>query len=607
MRDRRDAVRAWLSELLPERATGLRAERERDRSERATLQRARRRQAAVFLVVAFVLAALLGRTAYWTLFEHQALAARAEKQQRENFPVPAGRGEILDASGRILALSVSQDTVIADPTVIRAAGGLTGAASVLAGLVGLPADLVLHELDVPGEYVVLRDAGGATLLLSQDQSDAVAGAIGDRKLAGVALIPQVTRVYPAGALAAQALGFVSRSDGKGAYGVEQREEQMLAGQPGLISAAHDAQGHPLASTIRRETPPVPGANVTLTLDATVQYWAEQGLAQTVAATGSDGGTVIVMDPQTGAIVAMASLPSFDPNAYGQSSLDRFPNPAVSAIYDPGSVMKAITMAAGLDSGSIVPDSIFDDTGTVMVDGQPLHNWGRRAYGDITMTQVLQYSANTGAIWAQQQIGRDRFERYLDAFGFGTPTGVDLPAEAAGLRGSENGGYSALTAAENAFGEGIAVTPLQMVAAYAALANGGVLVRPHIVASVTAGDGSVTRYGAQTVRQVISADAARAVTQMLVDSAQVSEAQMSLIKGYTVAAKTGTSTPDPRNPSLTYASVLGYAPASNPRFVLLVKLDHPKTDIFGGSAAGPLWRALAQQLFVYYRIPPDRVG
>lgn len=606
MSERRDHLRVWLAELLPERARGLRAERERDRSERATLQRARRRQAMVFVVAALVLAILLGRTAYWTLAQHQALAARAEKQQLATFPVPAGRGAILDANGRILALSVTQDTVIADPVVIRSAGGLPAAATTLAGLVGLPADLVLRELDVPGEYTVIRDAAGATLLLSQEQSDAVAAAIAGGKLAGVALIPQVRRVDPEGALAAQALGFVSQNDGKGAYGVEQQEEQELAGQPGLISAAHDAQGHPLASTIRRETPPVPGASVTLTLDATVQYWAEQGLAQTVASAGADGGTLIVMDPRTGGIVAMASLPSFDPNAYGQSSLDRFPNPAVSAVYDPGSVMKALTMAAGVDAGAIAPDSVFHDTGTAVVDGRPLHNWANRAYGDITMTQVLQYSVNTGAVWAQQQVGRDRFERYLDAFGFGKPTGVDLPAEAAGLRGASNGGYSALTAAENAFGEGIAVTPLQMVAAYGALANGGVLMRPHIVASVAAG-GSVTSYGAQAVRQVVSADTARTVTQMLVDSARVSEAQMNLIKGYTVAAKTGTSTPDPNNPSVTYASVIGYAPASDPRFVLLVKLDHPKPDIFGGSTAGPLWRALAQQLFVYYRIPPDRAG
>jgi cell division protein FtsI/penicillin-binding protein 2 len=606
MSERRDHLRAWLAELLPERARGLRAERERDRSERATLQRARRRQAMVFVVAALVLAILLGRTAYWTLAQHQALAARAEKQQLATFPVPAGRGAILDANGRILALSVTQDTVIADPVVIRSAGGLPAAATALAGLVGLPADLVLHELDVPGEYTVIRDAAGATLLLSQEQSDTVAAAIAGGKLAGVALIPQVRRVDPEGALAAQALGFVSLNDGKGAYGVEQQEEQELAGQPGLISAAHDAQGHPLASTIRSETPPVPGASVTLTLDATVQYWAEQGLAQTVASAGADGGTLIVMDPRTGGIVAMASLPSFDPNAYGQSSLDRFPNPAVSAVYDPGSVMKALTMAAGVDAGAIAPDSVFHDTGTAVVDGQPLHNWANRAYGDITMTQVLQYSVNTGAVWAQQQVGRDRFERYLDAFGFGKPTGVDLPAEAAGLRGASNGGYSALTAAENAFGEGIAVTPLQMVAAYGALANGGVLMRPHIVASVAAG-GDVTSYGAQAVRQVVSADTARTVTQMLVDSARVSEAQMNLIKGYTVAAKTGTSTPDPNNPSVTYASVIGYAPASDPRFVLLVKLDHPKPDIFGGSTAGPLWRALAQQLFVYYRIPPDRAG
>ena len=188
----------------------------------------------------------------------------------------------------------------------------------------------------------------------------------------------------------------------------------------------------------------------------------------------------------------------------------------------------------------------------------------------------------------------RLDQYLNGFGFLHTTGVDLPGEAAGL--SDNSGDAALAAAENAFGESIGVTPLQMVAAYGALANGGVLMRPYIVSSLTAdgGAGATTTYGPHQVRRVVSAQTAATVTAMLVNSARVSEAEMNLLPGYTIAAKTGTSTPDPQNASVTYASVLGYAPATNPRFVLLVKLDHPKTDIFGGSAAGPLWRALASQ-------------
>jgi cell division protein FtsI/penicillin-binding protein 2 len=597
--------RSWLADLLARHGGGPRAERERDRSERATLLQARRRQASIFLVVVVILGLLFGRTAYWQLSQHDALAARANAETLRALPIPAGRGAIYDANGRLLAVSVTRDTVIADPDALRSVGALDATANALAKLLGLAAGAVRGQLDVAGAYVRLRDAAGQTLLLSQAQSDAVSAAIAGGNLPpSVALIPQVRRVYPEGPLAAQVLGFVSLNDGRGAYGVEQRYEQALAGQPGVLYTVVDAQQRPLATGVQRQTPAAPGSDLTLTLDATVQYWAEQGLAQAVSATQADGGTVVVLDPHTGAIVALASLPSFDPNTYWQAPLQSFLDPAVNATYDPGSVMKAVTMAAGINSGAINPASACYDTGVAVVDGVALHNWDLRAHGEITMTQVLQYSANTGAVWVEQQLGANRLERYIDAFGFLHTTGVDLPGEAAGARDTTSA--LDLTAAENAFGESIAVTPLQLAAAYGALANGGLLMRPYIVASAAAdgGAGPVTTYGPQPVRQVVSAATAQEVTQMLVDSARVSEAQMNLLPGYAIAAKTGTSTPGPSNPALTYASVVGYAPAADPRFVLLVKLDHPRTTIFGGSAAGPLWRALAQQLFVYDQIPPD---
>jgi cell division protein FtsI/penicillin-binding protein 2 len=599
----RGSWRSWLADRLSRRG-GPSVERERDRSEQATLLRARRRQAGIFLAVVVLLGLLFGRTAYWQLSQHDALAARANAETLRALPIPAGRGAIYDANGRLLAVSVTQDTVIADPDVLRSAGALNATAATLAHLLGLSAGAVRGQLDVPGAYVRLRDAAGQTLLLSQAQSDAVSAAIAGGSLPGVALIPQVRRVYPEGSLAAQVLGFVSQNDGRGAYGVEQQYEQALAGQPGVLYTAVDAQQRPLATGVQHQTPAAPGSDLTLTLDATVQYWAEQGLAQAVSETRADGGTVVVLDPHTGAIVALASLPSFDPNAYWQAPLQSFLDPAVNATYDPGSVMKAVTMAAGIDSGAITPASAFFDTGAAVVDSVALHNWDLRAHGEITMTQVLQYSANTGAVWVERQLGAARLERYVDAFGFLHTTGVDLPAEAAGSRDTTSAPN--LTAAENAFGESIAVTPLQLAAAYGALANGGLLMRPYIDFSAAAdgGVGPVTTYGPQPLRQVVSAATAQKVTQMLVDSARVSEAEMNLLPGYAIAAKTGTSTPDPSDPAVTYASVVGYAPAANPRFVLLVKLDHPRTTIFGGSAAGPLWRALAQQLFVYEQIPPD---
>lgn len=585
----------------------LRWHREQDRSDAATRARARSRQATIFVLVALTLATLGLRTAYWQLGQHDALAARADRQHQRALVIDAGRGMILDAKGNVLALSVTEDLVIADPDVIRSVNAMDATTAALADLVKLPESLVRRELDVPGAYVQVRDTNGQLLRLSPEMSDTVGAAIAQGQLPGVVLLPSVRRVYPAGALAAQVMGFVRGSDGMGQYGVEQQLQGALAGKPGLLYTAVDVNGDPLATGPQRQVPAVPGANVTLTLDATVQYWAEQGLAQAARETGADGGSVLIMDPHSGAILAMASLPAFDPNAYGQATLADFDNPAVSAAYDPGSVMKAITMAAGVESGAITPETTLYDPGWIHVDGLDIHNWDNRAHGTETMTQVLQYSANVGAAWVALRVGSQRFQQTFADFGFGAKTNVDLPAEAPGVvKRFASSGVGSLDMAESAFGESIAVTPLQMVAAYGALANNGTLMRPYVVASVAAdgGQGAVTRFGPKAVRQVVNEATAQTVTSMLVQSAAVSEAQMNLLPGYTIAAKTGTSTPDPSHPEQTIASVIGYAPASDPKFVMLVKLNHPKSKIFGGTAAGPLWRELAQQLFTYYRIPPD---
>lgn len=579
----------------------------------ALLARARTRQGAVFLVLCAALLGLLGRLAYWQIGLSGPLGARADAEHLRTLAIPAGRGRILDTHGAILALNLLEDMVIADPDVIRQAGTLDETVNRLAGPLHLSAAALRQQLSVPGAYVELRGADGQPLRLDLAASDAAQAAIDAGHLDGVRLSPVARRLYPSGSLASQVLGFVRASDGQGQYGVELGEDGVLAGTPGQLTTTVDAQGDPLATGPQRWVPPQPGADVTLTLDAKIQAMAEQGLAGAVAQTGADGGTVIVLDPHTGAVLALANWPDFDPNAYAAAPLGRFPDPGVSALYDPGSVMKAMTMAAGIDTGVITPDTAFYDPGYAEVGGVTLHNWESIPWGRETMTEVLQHSANVGAIWVQQRIGAARFQEYVARFGYGAPTGIELPSEAAGqVPRPSDPNAAALTAAEQAFGESLAATPLQVAAAYGALANGGVLMRPYIVQCVAAegdqgGQGARSCAQPRAVRQVVSATTARTVTAMLAESDQHSDALMYLIGDYSIAAKTGTSTPDPSHPDRTYASVVGYAPAANPRFVLLVKLDHPRTPIFGGGAAGPLWRSLAQQLFVYLGIPPDRAS
>jgi cell division protein FtsI (penicillin-binding protein 3) len=422
---------------------------------------------------------------------------------------------------------------------------------------------------------------------------------------GIGLQPESVRNYVDGSLAAQVLGYVQRDTGDGHYGLEQYYNSLLVGQPGKLIAQADANGNPLALGDQVWQPPVNGADLTLTLDANVQATVEQMLHNTVVSHKADGGSVIIVNPKTGAIIAMASDPSFDPNHYNDvspASYGLFNNPIMSSYYDPGSTMKAVTMAAALDLHLITPETTFNDPGHYTVDGTTtLYNFGETAYGPETMTQVLQHSANVGAIWvALQKLGAKNFYHYVNQFGFGALTNVDLPDESKGDVHEMDGD---LTLAENSFGESIGVTPLQMVMAYAALANGGVLMRPYVVSSVTQ-HGQTTHFGPQSVRQVVSTNTVQTITQMLVQSAINGEAEQALVPGYQIAVKTGTSTPSPKTPDVTYASVAGYAPASNPQFVMLVKIDHPRAPIFGGLVAGPLWHDIAAWLFHYYRIPPD---
>jgi cell division protein FtsI/penicillin-binding protein 2 len=567
-----------------------------------------RRQALLLGLVVVVMVGLLARTAWWQIAQGANLSRRAAQESVRLLTIPAARGSILDANGVALAVSVTRESVIVDPDLLRATNAMRPAEQALSKALGLPVAALASQMDVPGAYVRLLGADGQPLLLTATESAAAQAAIDAANTqGGLVLAPVSTREYPDGALAGQTLGFVRQSDGTGQYGVEQMEQSALAGTPGELYTRVGQDGQPLALAPLRQTAAIPGANVTLTLDANVQLWAEQGLANAVQNTAADGGEVIVLDPRTGGIIAMASTTSFDPNAYQYASLNSFSNPAVSDVYDPGSVMKAVTMAAGIQAGVITPQTTFFDPGYVDVAGVRIYNFDRNGHGEETMTQVLQHSANVGAVFVARRVGAADFYQTLHAFGFGQTTGSGLPGEVRGLRGGGHGENPELTLAENAFGESIGVTPLQLAQAYAALANGGALMRPHVVASVTADDGlgATTTYAPQMAQQVVSPQTAATVTQMLTQSALQSDAHMALLPGYSIAAKTGTSTPYPNDPGWTYASVVGYAPASQPRFVLLVKLDHPRRVIFGGDAAGPLWRALARQLFLYYRIPPNQ--
>jgi cell division protein FtsI/penicillin-binding protein 2 len=437
----------------------------------------------------------------------------------------------------------------------------------------------------------------------------------DLQLSDTFLEPRTWRVYPGDELAAQVLGFVQNGT-TGVYGVEGQYNQLLAGKPGSLTAETDLNGNPLTVGASSGQPPVNGANLTLTIDGTMEYIVQSALAAAVEKLQAQGGAVVVVNARTGAIVAMAGNPTFDPNNYSTyynklgclNSESAYFNPSLYCAYEPGSMLKAVTMAAALDQGLITPDTTLDDPGYInFTDGTPtVTNWDYLGYGKETMTQVLEHSANVGAAYVAHDIlGPNRYYPYLARFGFGQLTGVnDGPEEAGTYRTPSSPGWTPSDLARQAFGQSITATPLQVAMAYEAIANGGVMMRPYLVASIN-NNGHTTTIQPQVERRVISAQAAKELTGMLVAAANYN--QNATFAGYSIAVKTGTATTQGISAFETEASMAGFVPASNPQFVILVKLDRPHAngDIFGGIAAGPLWRTVAQQLMWHYRIPPDQ--
>jgi len=432
-------------------------------------------------------------------------------------------------------------------------------------------------------------------------------------LPDIFLEPRTIRIYPGGDLAAQVLGYVQQ-DGQGLYGIEGKYNHLLSGKPGSFTAETDLNGNPLTVGSSSGQLAVNGADITLTIDSTIQYLLQVGLVDAVKRLEAQSGAAIVVNVHTGAIVAMAGAPSFDPNHYGafadaKGCLQRedvYFNPALYCDYEPGSTLKAVTMAAALDQGLITPNTTIQDAAYVTFpDAATVTNWDFKGYGLETMTQVLEHSANVGAaLVAHNILGPDRYYPYLQRFGFGQSSNIDGPEIAGGYRTNHTDGWSPTDLTRQAFGQAITATPLQVAMAYEAIANGGVMMQPYLVSSINNG-GHVNTTSPVVQRRVISAQAAHELVGMLALSASEGGAQPVTFPGYSIAAKTGTATTQGISDDQTEASVAGFLPASNPQFVILVKIDRPQVSIFGGTAAAPLWKAIAQQLMWHYNIAPDQ--
>lgn len=467
-------------------------------------------------------------------------------------------------------------------------------------------------LDAKDIEALLGKTGDPYEPLKHTVTDAVRNQVDALALPGIRTGPEEVRTYPQGEVLGQVVGFVgfTGSERKGQYGIEGEWEQTLAGSQGVLRSEKDAAGGLIAIGTRDIVPAVDGADLVLTIDKNIQYRACTAIAEAVAKHGAVRGSVVVVEPGTGAVRALCNSPRFDPSAYAQvQDLSRFANAAVSDAYEPGSVFKPVTMAAALATGTVTPETTYEDTGSVTIGPDTIKNSDGKAHGVQTMTQVLESSLNTGAIFAMRQAGVDQFIKFVRDFGFGVPTGIELPHEQVGNL-KALAGRKEIYAATASFGQGISVSVLQLAAAYTAIANQGRLMRPYLVAEVRPLTGAAQVTPPTFVRQVIPPQVASALAGMLVSVVERGHGQRAGVAGYYVAGKTGTAQVPlgdrpGYDPSKTIGTFAGFAPVDNPKFALVVKVDEPKDVVFAESSAAPTFGDLAKFLLEYYQVPPTR--
>ncbi len=573
------------------------------------LRRARNRQMIIFLLVCLGMTLLLGKLYYWQVLQsHDGyhLADLANAEHIQNQIVDAPRGLIYDANGHLLATNVVRDDVYIEPLQFATDHPDNYQADLAAQV------RVLHQVLPAVSEDRLKSAFNANL-----QTVRIAGPVEPAQserlrtlhLPDTFLEPRTWRIYPAGDMTGQLLGYVR--DGKGVYGIEGKYNKLLSGKAGSFTAETDLNGNPLIVGASSEQDAVKGADIALTIDSAIQYTVQTALTETVKKMQAESGTVVVLNARTGAVVAMAGEPTFDPNNYSVfankvgclGTEQVYFNPALYCTYEPGSTMKAITMAIALDQKIITPDTTINDPGYLTFrDGTPtVFNWNHQGYGTETMTGVLQHSANVGAAYVATTLGPERYYPYLQRFGFGTSTGLFGPEDPGFYRNNLSADWTMSDLTRQSFGQSIRATPLQVALAYQAIANDGVLMRPYLLAAVNE-NGHTLATQPQVQRRVISSEAAKLLAGMLTSAANYNK--IATLPGYSVAVKTGTATTQGIAEDQTEASMAGFLPASNPQFVILVKIDRPQANIYGGPAAGPLWKSIAQQLMWHYHVPPD---
>lgn len=583
---------------------------------RFTLYDGRKRFSIVCLLLTCVFAGVALRLAWLQIVRAGDLSQMSQSQLTADLVQKHPRGRIVDRDGEELAVSIMTGSLYADPE----------------GMVDSPesakqkpqrdvrrisADLlapVLH-MDADGLYKTFAGGGRFVWLkrtMEPKEVEQVRKLIKENKLPGLHFLEESKRYYTKKRTAAQILGFIGTDD-VGLSGIEYQLNDVLKGKDTKYSLMVDAAGQQIfgsllnddAQAVKKPKEQLP--TVYLTLDSKMQYVLEDAMDDAISRTKAKGAAAIIMDPYTGEILGMASRPTFDPNNFGKYNPDTWSNKAISMIYEPGSVFKPIVGCMGLTEGIITPDTIFQDDGSIRIADRVIHNWDGEGLGPVPFATIIKFSINTGMVQLGMQLGADRLISYAKKFGFGSPTGIDLPGEEYGILYDPKMMYEP-DVATMAIGQGVAVTPIQVLRAICAIANGGELLQPYIVKKVVAPDGTVLSEGQKhVVRNVITPQVARQMRDMMEKVVSEGGGKPAAIKGYRIAGKTGTAEKLAEGGGYAagkyIASFVGFVPADKPMYAMLVMLDTPQGAFYGSQVSAPIFRDTLQQILVAKGIQP----
>jgi cell division protein FtsI (penicillin-binding protein 3) len=547
------------------------------------------------IVFALMFLAVAGRSFQLQVLEGERLRRLGEKQHLKEWIVLPRRGTVLDRANEPLALSLEAQSVYARPHRIHDSDA---AARALAKILHLNTAEVKQKLTSDKPFVWIKRQ------ISSPEADQIQAV----NLEGIGMFYEPHRYYPQGQLAGQVVGFVSR-DSEGLEGLELQYNDYIRGETGSSVVERDALGRRvLAQGVEGLSIP-PGADVHLTIDNSIQYLAEKELENAVTKNRAKAGVAIVVEPFTGEVLALANYPSFNPNNFSKESSDQRRNRAVADSFEPGSTFKTITAAAALEEGVVGRDDLFYcEMGKYAFGGKIIHD--THPNGWLAFSKILQVSSNIGFTKVAEKLKKDRLFKYIEKFGFGKPTGIDMPGEVSGLLRNVNS-WSTIDLATHAFGQGVSVTPMQMAMAYAAVANGGFLMRPYVVGNVVGANGEVlVQNQPHVVRRVISEKTAHLLASMLKDvTAEGGTGTMASLEGFEVAGKTGTA----QKADLAHggyaakkrvASFVGFVPANDPRLVVLVLVDEPEVNVYGGIVAAPAFRDIARGALRQLAVAPQ---